>query len=265
MKKVLFGSCMAPNADGFVHDVLAFLQHATGIEIESVETLGWPEREAALDRGEIQLGWICGLPYVWKADARPPLVDLLAAPVMSGERYHGQPVYYSDVVVRHSAPYSAFLELKDTRWGYNEPRSHSGYNLVRYELARRGLDRSFFRQVVQTGSHQESIEAILQDEIDAAAIDTTVLETELQRWPGLASKLRVVETFGPSPIPPFVTAAGLDRSLRTRLERALLTMHGSTHGQRLLARHRVARFALVEDQDYDRIREMDRVARTVTL
>ncbi|MEJ2012253.1 MAG: PhnD/SsuA/transferrin family substrate-binding protein [Anaerolineales bacterium] len=265
MKKVFFGSCMAPNADEFVHDVLAFVRRATGIPLQNVDTLSWREREAALDQGEIQLGWICGLTYVWKADARPPLVELLAAPVMSGKRYQNQPVYYSDVIARRSAHFTAFEALRDTRWGYNEPRSHSGYNLVRYELARRGLDASFFKQVQPTGSHQESIDAILRGEIDAAAIDTTVLETELQRRPALVRELRVVDTFGPSPIPPFVAAAGLDHKLRSRLTQSLVSMHESSSGQRLLAQHRVARFARVEDHDYDMIREMDRLARTVSL
>ena len=265
MKKILFGSCMAPNADDFIRDVLDFLQQTAGIPIEFVDEMTWPEREAALDRGQIELGWICGLPYVWKADRNPPRATLLAAPVMDGERYRGQPIYFSDVVVRRGSDFTDFSSLAQAVWGYNEPRSHSGYNLVRFELAKRGLNGDFFSQVVATGSHQSAIKAILRGKIDAAAIDSTVLETEMRREPELAKELRVIETFGPSPIPPIVASTGLDPELRRPIRDTLISMHQSSKGLACLQRHRVARFVQVDDDGYDPIRAMDRVARTISL
>lgn len=256
---------MAPNADGFILDLLMYIRQTSGLSIEFVDWMTWPEREAALDRGRIALGWICGLPYTWKADGHPPTVRLLAAPVMSGERYRGQPVYFSDVVVRRGSSFQRFLDLEHSVWGYNEPRSHSGYNLVRYELARRGLEGSFFQRTLATGSHQQAIEAILRGEIDAAAIDSTVLETELRLRPGLDAELRVIETFGPSPIPPIVAAAGFDPALEVEIRDTLLRIHRSESGRALLERHHMARFAPVDDRSYDPIREMERIARSITL
>src|ERR1700745_3446531 len=49
--------------------------------------------------GRVDVGFICGLPYVRLADAPDKTVELLAAPVLQGERYRQKPVYFSDVIV----------------------------------------------------------------------------------------------------------------------------------------------------------------------
>jgi len=81
----------------------------------------------------------------------------LAAPVLQGPRYQGRPVYFSDVIVRRDSPLRSFADLRGASWSYNDPDSHSGYNLTRYELARRGEARGYFGTVVSAGWHQESI------------------------------------------------------------------------------------------------------------
>jgi len=256
---------MAPNADDFIRSALGFIANELGVPIEFVDWMTWPEREAAFDQAQIDLVWICGLPYVWKADAHPDTIRLLAAPVMAGERYRGQPHYFSDVIVQHASSYAVFEDLAGTTWGYNEPRSHSGYNIVRCELARRGLDSGFVGRRVATGSHQASLEALLQGRIDWTAIDSTVLETECRRRPGLSSRLRVLEAFGPSPAPPLIARAGFDPTLAAELQDMLTSMHGSQTGRSTLARHAVEKFEPVNDRSYDPIREMQRLARSIDL
>ena len=56
-------------------------------KLKPVVDIPWQERENRLDKGEIDLCWICGLPYVWKAARKNPNIDLLAGPVFHGERY----------------------------------------------------------------------------------------------------------------------------------------------------------------------------------
>ena len=256
---------MAPNADGFITDLLEELEARTGIHMHPVQDRSWPEREAGLDLGEIDLGWICGLPYVWKADLPDPPIHLLAAPILHGERYAGQPVYFSDVVVLADSPFRSFEDLGGRSWGYNEPRSHSGHNVVRYELARRGLDGAFFGHVTEVGSHEHALELILAGQIDAAAIDSSVLETELAGPGTLGRRIRVIDVLGPSPAPPFVASKSLADDHFATIQACLLEMHGTRSGRAMLAKHRISRFQQVEDTFYDRIREMARLAEGVKL
>src|SRR5204862_2627829 len=125
-----------------------------------------------------------------------PGVDLLAAPVMNGERYQGQPIYFSDVVVRHESPVGCLRDLRGAAWAYNERTSQSGYGLPCYVLAVRGEGAGYFGRVVMSGAHQHSLELILDGTVDAAAIDSTVLEQEFRQHPELTGRVKVIETLG---------------------------------------------------------------------
>jgi phosphonate transport system substrate-binding protein len=258
-----FTSIQAPSADPLCYAICNYLGSVLSIPTQFVGDLPWQEREAELDSGKIQVGWICGLPYTWKASHSPPLVDLLAAPVMAGPRYNDQPIYFSDVVVRKDSPFNNFLDLRGKTWAYNEPHSQSGYNITRYKLAVIGEKRAFFGKVVAAGSHQRALAWVLAGVVDASAIDSTVLETELALDPRLQDRIRRIEVLGPSPIPPWVVTPSLSENLRSRLLAALLRMHLNPRGREILTLGRTARFAKVSDQDYDPIRRMEILAESV--
>jgi hypothetical protein len=136
-----------------------------------------------------------------------PGMELLAAPVMRGGRYGLGPVYFSDVVVRAGHAARTFDDLAGARFAFNERTSHSGYGVVRHALAERGYTTGFFSSMVESGAHQRSLRLITGGEVDASAIDSTVLETEFLRTPKLRQQLKVVSTLGPSPIPPWSSHA----------------------------------------------------------
>lgn len=260
-------SCMAPVADRFVRALADLIGRRLALETRYVEDLPWQQREQWLDEGRVQLGWVCGLPYVWKADdeaQRAPL-DLLVAPVMAGRRYGGRPVYFSDVVVRHDSRFQRFEALRGASWAYNEPRSHSGYLLTRYNLALRDLNGDFYGPVVGAGSHERALEMIVAREIDAAAIDSTVLELVLEQQPELSRQIRILESWGPSPIPPWLVHRRTAPALRESLQTLFLHLHEEEEGRAVLRLGHVARFVTVRDEDYDPIRHMARKAQDVSL
>ena len=86
MKAALrIASCMAPNADRMCSALVGYLSSRLRWKIELVHHVGWTERERLFDAGEIDLCWICGLPYIEKAD-RGERLGLCVAPVMHGTR-----------------------------------------------------------------------------------------------------------------------------------------------------------------------------------
>jgi phosphonate transport system substrate-binding protein len=101
--------------------------------------------------------------------------------------------------------------------------------------------------------------------VDASAIDSTVLETELANRPEIACQIRVIESLGPSPIPPWVVHHSLPETLRTALRETLLDMARDPLGQDLLAQGRLVRFTSVTDAGYDPIRVMLKEAEGVEL
>ena len=261
LKSVRIISAMAENSSPMYLELAQYLGWRTGYDVSMVETIAWPEREALLYNGEMDFGFICGLPYVLKTAS----VDLVAAPVMAEARYLGRPVYYSDVVVRRQGPVQRFADLRGGSWAINEPGSHSGFNITRYQLARMGEADGFFSRVVASGAHQKSLRMVISGEIDASAIDSTVLELELSRYPELAGQIRIVETLGPSPIPPFVAAKRVAPEVKAAIGEAITTMHRDPAGRGILANGLVGRYAAIVDADYDEIRRMTKLAMGVAL
>ncbi|HSF80378.1 MAG TPA: PhnD/SsuA/transferrin family substrate-binding protein [Anaerolineales bacterium] len=265
MQKLTLTSIQAPNQDHIPAALAAYLESRLGIQTEFVSALTWQERERLLDAGQIDIGWICGLPYIQMADRPGAQVELLAAPVMRDARYKNQPIYFSDVIVHHESRYRSFEDLRGCRWAYNEPNSHSGYNLTRYMLAQRGETAGFFGPVIPAGSHQAALQMLLAGQIDATAIDSTVLEVELDTIPSIAGQIRIISTWGPSPIPPWVIQKKLPAEIKSAIQKELLRMEVVAEGKEVLASLGLRRFAQVSDRDYDLIRAMFHKALAVQL
>ncbi|BCX05106.1 MAG: hypothetical protein KatS3mg053_3044 [Candidatus Roseilinea sp.] len=260
MTTLTFTTCQAAIAEPMCADVVRHLAGQLNIETRFVVDIAWEMRERLLYAGEIDAGWICGAPYVRATNGPDASVELLAAPVFAAPRYQDRPIYFSDVIVRRDSAYGSFADLRGARWAYNNHGSHSGYEVVRYYLARIGLNGDFFGQVIISGAHQRSVEMILSGQADAAAIDSTVLELMFAREPALSERLRVIEVLGPSSQPPWVIGRRVPATLRRTLRETLIHMHEDAEGRVILARHGVARFAPVTDADYDDVRQMLRVA-----
>jgi phosphonate transport system substrate-binding protein len=251
---------MAPNADRMCSDLARYLARALDLSVEWIDGVAWDERERLFDAGEIDLCWICGLPYADKADAGQG-IEPCVAPVMLGARYGGMPVYFSDVLVQADSCYRSFGDLLGATWAYNEPRSHSGHNVVRYHLAGLGSSLSFFGRLVEAGSHQAALTLIRKGDVAAAAIDSTVFEAEVRWDPSYAHALRAIETLGPSPAPPWVLSAALPRATRVRIRGCLAHMHRTPEGAAILASWGIRELRVIGDGAYDPIRRMAALAR----
>lgn len=206
--------------------------------------------------GEADVGFICGLPYVQLARQPSPPVELLAAPLLQGERYQGKPIYFSDVIVHTESSYRSFSDLRGCSWAYNDLDSHSGYNVTRHRLVSMGETRGYFGQVVEGGSHQRSIRMVCNGEVDAAAIDSQVLAVELRDYPALRPRLRVIDALGPAGIQPVVAAGRLPDALKANIKDVLLAMGDDPVAGARLAHGFVERFLPVTDENYEDVRTM---------
>ncbi len=208
----------------------------------------------------VDVAFVCGLPYVESTDEGVPPVEPLAAPVLHGERYRDQPIYYSDVIVRRDSTFRTFADLRGCTWSYNEPLSQSGYGITRYHLARLGEGRGFFGRVIEGGWHERAIDMVVAGEVDASAIDAHVLAIAVRARPDLALVLRVIASLGPSTIQPVVASRHLSRTVRRQLRATLLELADDSAARAVLDRALIQRFVAVHDANYDDIRHMRAVA-----
>jgi phosphonate transport system substrate-binding protein len=246
--RLRFATFLAPRIRPVYELIAAEVGRRLGLETELHTGADFGE----FGRGEADAGFVCGLPYVERADVLEPL----AAPVLRGERYRGRPTYFSDVVVRRGCGARTFGDLRGRAWAFNDPDSHSGYNLIRARLLRDGEAAGFFGVVQEAGSHEEALRRVVAGEVDGAAIDSQLLAVEMRERPALGERVEVIDSLGPSTIQPVVAARRLPDSLRDELRGALLELGGDPRVAEGLAYGEVERLVVVRDSDYDDIRAM---------
>ncbi|GAC1364414.1 MAG: hypothetical protein NVSMB44_23700 [Ktedonobacteraceae bacterium] len=239
-----------------LQETYTYIAHSMSIQTGYPTTSGVKQNLDDFAHGQVDAGFLCGLLYVHLTAQQSCPVELLAAPVLTGARYQGRPHYFSDVVVRASGPYGTFADLRGCTWAYNEGASHSGCNLVNYSLLERGLSPRYFGQLVRSGSHLNSLRMVLAGDADAAAIDSHLLAVVLRNDAQLAARVRVVDTFGPSAVPPVVVARRLDAGLKHAMREVLTTLHHDPFSARALREGGIERFVPVDDAWYDDIRHM---------
>lgn len=249
MTPLVFANFLAPNMSSMYGFVATRVGQAVG---GSAFIVG-----SSLDQlrdGPVDVAFLCGLPYVRLCRSMPPPVRPLAAPVLAEPRYGGQPVYFSDVIVRRESPCQSFADLRGRSWAHSRDDSFSGCLLARYHLRLMGETEAFFGSVTYSGRHQASIRAVVDGEVEASAIDSHVLGIERRRDPELETKLRVIAVLGPSPIPPVVVSARVTPETAARLRDAFCKLHADPVSRPVLRQGMIERFAPIDDRAYDDIR-----------
>ena len=205
--------------------------------------------------GRADAAFVCGPSYALLRSAGAPVEIVPAAAVFDDPRNGGKPVYFSDVVVRRGHPARVLEDLRGAVWTYNDRQSLSGWQrmLARLEQLRFDAPERFFSRVVESGAHVRSIDLVARGEADVSAVDSNVLLLARRRDPDLDSRLRVLESWGPSPIQPVLVRSSLDRALKVTIADTLLTLHRDPAMASRLAAFGVLRFDEVDAAAYLRL------------
>ena len=131
----------------------------------------------------------------------------------------GQHVSY--IVTRRDDSGAGLINYLGRRAAINSPKSNTGSNLFRAAIAELSRGERFFGEVVETGSHRASISALVWGDADIAAIDAVTFAGLVRYEPEAMIGIRVLAKTRSSPVCPFVTARGTDRTTVTILRAAL--------------------------------------------
>jgi phosphonate transport system substrate-binding protein len=213
------------------------------------------------EQGRADVAFVCGPSYPLLRAAGRRVEILGAAPVFDDPRNGGRPVYYSDLIVRRELPARSFPELRRSVWTYNDRQSLSGWHRMLSRLEGLGLGPepdAFFSRVVQSGSHLASIDRVARGDADVSAVDSNTLLLARRRDATLDSRIRVLESWGPSPVQPLIARQGLPAPLGARITETLLALDASQATALRLREFGVLRFAPVYERDYTAIFEAGR-------
>jgi ABC-type phosphate/phosphonate transport system substrate-binding protein len=177
--------------------------------------------DALWDRDDLGTAFICGWPFAKKAE-RPKIV---AAPVPAGARYGGQPIYFTDLVVRADSPFTALPDTFGHRLGYTAAGSHSGFNALRYHLASRYPGgRPYDRWVGPLITPRKVVEAVLAGDADIGPLDSFAHDLLRRHEPALMTGIRLLESTDPTPVPPLIASRATPDETIERLRAALLSV-----------------------------------------
>jgi len=204
-------------------------------------------------RGDLGCTFMCGLPYA--LDPRP--LTPIVAPVVRGERYQGQPIYFTDIVVHRDSPYRRLEDTFGQRVGYTVKHSQSGYVALREHLLPYRLrlgDPLYAEAVGPLGGARDVVDAILAGRIDVGPLDSYVLDLIRHLQPDLAAQLRSIATTCESPIPLFVATGPVDQDLVRKLQDAFAAAMRAEELQSLRDTLLLADFVVPQREPYEMLK-----------
>lgn len=228
-----------------------YLKRHTGQPIDFIQRGSYQEIVDLLLRGDLDVAWLCGLPYVEHQNR----LSLIAVPL-----YQGAPLYRSYLIVPITDNRTrSWKTLTPGVFAFSDPNSNSGYLYPRWAMQQAGIDvELYFRKTFFTRGHREVVEAVAVRLADAGAVDGYVWETLNRDHPELTGATRIVtksETFG---FPPIVSRNNLPAGQKRKLRQVLVGMAQDPLGREILKRFNLDGFVAGKPALYDSIVRMSR-------
>lgn len=241
---------------GFPASLFELLADRIGAVVRfETETSGPPAGEDPFRSGEFDLGWVCSTSFVDLGMRDDPSVRLAGvAWVPQDPASSGRPVYFGDLCVAPGSSATSLADLAGCRIACNDEVSLSGNYALRLALADLGHDASDFADLVFTGGHHHSLDALLDGRVDACVVDSVVRTGRVRHDAGVAS-LRVVDRLGPWPVQPLVARHGLDPAVVAEVRAALLATNDDPEVAAALHEAALSRLVAVDETHYRPVRE----------
>jgi len=181
------------------------------------------------------------------------------AMIVARNLWHGKATFSSRIYVRKDAGLTKLEDLRGKTIAFVDPASSSGYIYPMLLMMQRGLvkgrdPKTFFREVVFSGSHDASMQALLNGHVDAIASFDMAREQYLKD-PAQREKLTWLAETPPIPEAGIAAREGLSPALVNRVRAGLLQMKGPTYAALLKRVYDIDGFEAAEDKDYDPVRQ----------
>ncbi|MBI5233332.1 MAG: phosphate/phosphite/phosphonate ABC transporter substrate-binding protein [Deltaproteobacteria bacterium] len=238
----------------YYQDVVDYIGEQIKRPVRMVHRRTYGEMDSLLERGEVNVAFICSAPYVKNREKFG--VELLAAPSVNGStRYHSYIIVHKDSTIK------SFAELRGKVFAFTDPGSNTGKLYPDYLVRTTGAAAGkFFKRSMYSFSHNKSIEMVAKKIADGAAVDSLVYEYMAKKGSPYAKETKIIKRSQPFGMPPVVVTKNLGPELRGKIRDAFLNMHKAPKGKAILDEMMIDGFVQVSDRDYDSIREMERGA-----
>ncbi len=247
---VVSGVIINSNNGNLIERFTRYLSTQSGYPLQVMYVNKYAELSRVLREDPKAVGWTCGAPFVEDNDTTGQ--QLVAVPL-----FNKKPTYHSLVLTRTDRTEKTLADFKDGVLAYSDPRSNSGFLAPRYALHKQAIDiNKHFRLLLNTGSHEGSIKALLNELADVAAVDEYIWVAYLKDHPEAGKKLHEIERMGPFPFTPIVTGTEVNKDDIDKLTSVLLGMDDNVEGKKLLSEFHLDGFVEKTAAFYQPIKDM---------
>lgn len=190
----------------------------TGLHFTVTVAQSYAAATEAMCSGVAEIGWFGAVSYL-QTRARG-CAELLAVDVLGGES-----VYYAGIFTKAASPVKTLADLQGRNVAFGDVNSTSSFTFPVAMLLKAGVKvPEAFGRIRLAGSHANSLKALEQGQVDAAAASFDSFE-KATRQGALAGDYRVVSKSIPIPNPPLAMHTRLGAAEKARLREAFNGVH----------------------------------------
>lgn len=138
----------------------AHLKKALNLNVQYMISKNYGEMIDALSQNKVDFAFLTAMTYV--LSEKKSNIKVLLKKVWEG------PYYHSVVIVKNNA-LKSLKDLKGKRVAFVDPKSASGYLYPLLALRKIKFNEKDFSKVVYSGSHEQSVQLLVKNEVDAIA------------------------------------------------------------------------------------------------
>jgi phosphonate transport system substrate-binding protein len=203
-----------------------YLSKELGVPVKWREATDYAGVIEALKAKKVELAWFGPASF-----ARAWIVtDGQAVPLAAEIDKDGGFGYFGVIIVKKDSQYKSVEDLKGVRFGFADPNSTSGYQAPNFFLTEQGYKPDeFFGSTTFSGSHENSVKMLYEDNFDAVATwwtndkksNMSRMEDKGMIEPGA---YRIIWKSPRLPSDPFTVPAWLPQQMQDDIQKVLLAM-----------------------------------------
>lgn len=170
LREVRFGMISVENerdAIARLQGLQAYMTQALGVPFRVFRGTDYAAVVEALRSGHAELGYLGPAAY---GLARRVMGEGIA-PIFRYIDNAGMEGYHSVMIVKADSPAQRVEDMRGRTLGFSDPNSASGFQVPGWFLRRQGMDpATFFSRTGFTGSHEQSVTAVINGTYDAAVV-----------------------------------------------------------------------------------------------
>jgi phosphonate transport system substrate-binding protein len=196
----------------------------------------------AMASKQVDVGFLPPSAYVLAHDEKKPAAAdiLLQAQRFGVEDATGKPTtelvdfYKSMIIVKADSPIKTLADLKGKKIAWQDVASAAGYTYPAYMLKKAGIDPEKDVTGVTIKGHDKSVLAVLNGDVDAAAIFQDARNIVKKDVPDVFSKTRVLEFSDKIPNDTISVRPDMDKAWQTKIQQAFIDIAKDPEGQKVI-------------------------------